>query len=276
MNVPAVRAAVRRWASTVDRPLPWRGERDPYRVLVSEVMLQQTQAARVAEAYPAFLRSFPTLRSLASAEAADVIRAWGTLGYNRRALNLWRTARACPDGLPAKVGELQRLPGIGPYTARAVASFAFGADTAPVDANVRRILTRLAPGAEDVQALADGLLAQGRSAEWNQALFDLGALVCRPGAPCCDACPLRRRCAWALGERPQRVPRRTQPRFETTTRYARGRVVAVLREEGSLTLADVSRRTRLPHPRVRDAVDALVGDGLVSRRGRRIELGIRR
>src|SRR5438445_2102602 len=134
-----IRRAVRRWAATVDRPLPWRGERDPYRLLVSEVMLQQTQASRVIEPYRRFLERFPTVESLAEADAADVLREWGSLGYNRRALNLWRTAQAIVErgGFPRTVDELEGLPGIGPYTARAVASFAFAADWGVGEAHVR-------------------------------------------------------------------------------------------------------------------------------------------
>src|SRR5439155_19627021 len=125
-----IRRSIRRWAATVDRPLPWRGERDPYKVLVSEVMLQQTQASRVVEPYLRFLERFPSVASLAAADAADVLREWGTLGYNRRALNLWRAARAIVErgGFPRKIEELQELTGVGPYNARAVASFAFIVD----------------------------------------------------------------------------------------------------------------------------------------------------
>ncbi len=242
-------------------------------------MLQQTQAERIVRAYPLFLERFPTLRALAEADAADVLRAWGSLGYNRRAVHLWRAARLCvaSGGVPARIDELEALPGVGPYTARAVASFAFGADEAPVEANVRRILTRVfgLPPDADVQELADELLPRGRSAEWNQALMDLGSLICRPRKPRCHACPLREECAWRAGVRPERRSR-VGPRvpFPRTSRYARGRVVAALRSapEG-LTRARLRRSTGLGAERLDPALDDLERDGVVSRRGRRVVLG---
>src|SRR5439155_5765285 len=155
-----IRRSIRRWAATLDRPLPWRGERDPYKVLVSEVMLQQTQASRVVEPYGRFLARFPSVESLAAADAADVLREWGTLGYNRRALNLWRAARAIVErgGFPRTIEELQELPGVGPYTARAVASFAFDVDCGIVEANVRHVLSRAFGASSPAQETADALV----------------------------------------------------------------------------------------------------------------------
>lgn len=279
-TVRFVRSAVLRWARGHDRRLPWRGERDPYRVLVSEVMLQQTQAARVAEAYPSFVRRFPSVGALAAARPATVLRAWEGLGYNRRALSLWRAAGVIDarGSFPRTIPELEALPGVGPYTARAVASFAWGDDAAVVDVNVRRVLTRflgLAPGSE-VQRIADRLLPPGRAPAWNQALMDLGSGVCRPRNPACERCPLRRRCRWAAGERPhgERTASPGRPPFEETRRYARGRVVAALRRsEHGVAESRLPRLTGLDPRRVADAVAALERDGLVTRSGATVALG---
>jgi A/G-specific adenine glycosylase len=262
----------------LDRPLPWRGERDPYRLLVSEVMLQQTQALRVVPHYERFLRRFPTVDALASSSSADVLRAWENLGYNRRALNLWRTAQAVVSrrAFPRTIEELQTLPGVGPYTARAVASFAFDVEVAAADVNVRRVVARfhgVLPAASEVQALADGLVPRGRAAVWNQAMIDLGAEVCRARNPRCDECPLRSSCAWSGGVRPAVVPRSKTARFEETTRYARGRIVQALRSRDGLTIAELAPRTGLGRGRLTEAIAALNADGLVSVRGSRVHLG---
>jgi A/G-specific adenine glycosylase len=266
-----VRRAVRRWASTVDRPLPWRGERDPYRVLVSEVMLQQTQAGRVIEPYLRFLKRFPSVGALASAEQADVLREWGTLGYNRRAQNLWRAARAIIErgGFPRTVEELQELPGLGPYTSRAVASFAFDADCGVVDANVRRVISR-ALGDGDVQEKADALAPRGSSAAWNQTMIDLGALVCTARKPACGQCPLRRWCTWTASPSPAR---RSERPFKETSRYVRGRIVAELRC-GPRTVAALREHAGVEQARFDAALASLERDGLVHRAdgGRRIRL----
>ncbi len=171
------------WYAVNRRDLPWRRTTDPYAILVSEVMLQQTQVSRVVARYPAFLERFPTLESLAAAPLADVLSAWLGLGYNNRALRLKRCAEAAPNGrLPDDLAGLRALPGVGPYTARAVLIFARNADLAAVDANVRRVLTHeldlphdLGPGA--LQAVADAVLPQGRSRDWHNALMDYGSLV---------------------------------------------------------------------------------------------------
>src|SRR3954469_11860086 len=180
-------AALLDWYARVKRPLPWRATRDPYAILVSEVMLQQTQAARVIPYYEAFLDRFPHVRALASAPKADVLAAWSGLGYNRRALALQRTAQVVDeDGWPE---DLTELPGVGPYTAAAVGSFAFGAQVAAVDTNVRRVAERLGRGAPAE------LLPPGRAAEFNQAAMDLGATICTARTARCSECPVRRWCA---------------------------------------------------------------------------------
>jgi A/G-specific adenine glycosylase len=220
------------WYARVRRPLPWRFTRDPYALLVSEVMLQQTQAARVAPYWEAFLERFPDVEALAAAEPADVLAAWSGLGYNRRALALQAAARAvAAGGWPE---DLTALPGVGPYTAAAVASFAWDAQVAAVDTNVRRVMERWDGERRPPRALAARvaeLLPPGRAAAFNQAMMELGATVCRARRPGCAACPLRRGCA-SMGRPPTPPapaggPRRGE-RFEDSDRWARGRIVAAL------------------------------------------------
>jgi A/G-specific adenine glycosylase len=269
LPVAEFRRRVRRWTRTRERPLPWRGERDPYRICVSEVMLQQTQALRVVSFYEAFLARFPTEEALAASEAADVLRAWGSLGYPRRALNLWRTAQAVAlrGGFPRDVEGLRTLPGIGPYTARAIATFAFDAPVGIVEANVRRVYERCF-GVADIQATADRFVPRGKAAAWNQAMIDLGAEVCRPRDPRCSVCPVRTLCSWDGAP----TTRRSAPPFKTTARYARGRIVDALRDRPA-TRAELSRTTHLEEVRLDDALDTLVIDGLIHKRRKRFVLG---
>ncbi len=218
------------WYDRVRRPLPWRSTRDPYALLVSEVMLQQTQAARVVPYYEAFLERFPTPAALAAAPTADVLAAWSGLGYNRRALALQAAARVVTErGWP---DDLSELPGVGPYTAAAVGSFAWDRQEAAVDTNVRRVVERFDGVARAPAALAErasGLVPAGRAATFNQAMMELGATVCRPRAPRCDACPVRTGCAaHAAGGPAPAARRRGAERFEDSDRWARGRVVAAL------------------------------------------------
>jgi A/G-specific adenine glycosylase len=245
------RARVLDWFSGAGRDLPWRATRDPYRVLVAEVLAQQTQAARAAAAWPRFLERFPDVAALAGAAPAAVLRAWQGLGYNRRALALRRTAQAVVErgGWPGTVEELAALPGVGPYTARAVACFALGLRVAPVDTNVARVLARSLTGADPSQLtpaarqrLADQALPpaadgpvdpgeldpSGRAWTWSSALMDVGALHCRP-KPRCGGCPLELTCRWrALG--PSAPPSRPkgQAPFATSDRRWRGAVVRAL------------------------------------------------
>src|SRR5262245_22655277 len=213
-----VRRRLLAWYGRHRRTLPWRGVRDPYAVLVSEIMLQQTQVARVLEYYPRFLAAYPTLEDLAAAPPAAVREQWDGLGYYARARNLYAAARCVVDDLggafPRRPEELRRLPGIGRYTAGAVASLAFGADEPAVDTNATRVLTRVfairrRPGRDRrLWALAAALVPRGRSADWNQALMDLGATVCPARAPRCPACPVRPQCAYARRSARPRARRR--------------------------------------------------------------------
>jgi A/G-specific adenine glycosylase len=199
---------LRRWFRANGRDLPWRRTRDPYRVLVSELMLQQTQVARVLERYDGFLRVFPTLDSVARSRPARVMEAWSGLGYYARARNLHALARAVTTGngtLPSDPAELRQLPGIGAYTAGAVASFAYERRAPLVDTNVARVLRRVfAPrlephttrGQRTLWAIAEAVLPRGGRATWthNQAIMELGALVCTARVARCDACPVRTMC----------------------------------------------------------------------------------
>jgi A/G-specific adenine glycosylase len=243
-------AALLRWYARVRRPLPWRATRDPYALLVSEVMLQQTQAARVVPYYEVFLRRFPDPAALAAAAPRDVLATWSGLGYNRRALALQRAARAvAEDGWP---DDLTELPGVGPYTAAAVGSFAWERQEVAVDTNVRRVLERhdgeqRRPAA--LAARARELVPPGRAAVFNQAMMELGATVCRPRAPRCGDCPVRRGCAGGFT-----APRRRGvERFEESDRWARGRVIAAL-------LAD-----ERPPPVAQRILAGLERDGLIVR-----------
>ena len=220
------------WYTTSGRDLPWRRTRDPYAILVSEVMLQQTQVDRVIPRYLAWIERWPTAEELASASAADVIRAWQGLGYNRRALALHRAAQAVARG--GWPDDLTRLPGVGPYTAAAVSNFAFDEDVLPRDVNVDRVERRTAYRFTGATA---------------QALMDLGATVCLARIPRCDACPLAGECP-SRGTRDE--PLRKQSRFEGS-----------FRERRAATLRLVATATAARETLDGEAVDALARDGLV-------------
>ncbi len=251
-------AAVLAWYDAQGRSLPFRGTRDPYAILVSETMAQQTQIARVGPAWKAFVDRFPSFEALAEASPADVLRAWQGLGYNRRALNLQRAARAVIEDhggrLPQDLAALERLPGIGPYTARAVAAIAFDASVGAVDTNVRRVLGRVAAGDIDrmrpgqLQALADSLVPPGRAADWTHALMDVGATFCRTTRPLCEGCPARRSCRYATEASPATGEAKAASQsasgvpFARTSRWLRGRIVDRLCE------ADGGAWTRFDEP----------------------------
>jgi A/G-specific adenine glycosylase len=254
-------------------------------------MAQQTQVGRVAERWRAFMDRFPTPTALAEAPTGDVIRAWQGLGYNRRAIDLQRAARAIVAAggrVPDDVDALRALPGVGPYTARAVAAIAFGRPVGAVDVNVRRVLGRLtrvdpAAGAPvapvapippgEIQAAADALVDPARAADWTHALMDLGATICRPAAPACTACPVCAWCAYAAGAaratgtavaRPPRQARAPTVPFEATTRWLRGRIVDRLCSAPPGTSLTFDGPLGLHAPAaVSAALTALAADGLV-------------
>ena len=229
------------WGEPRLRDLPWRAVRDRWQILVAEVMLQQTQVARVADRWARFLGRFPDPKSCAAAPIGDVVAEWSGLGYNRRAVYLHRAAETVVERhagvVPDILGDLLNLPGVGPYTARAVLAFADGVDVGIVDTNVARVLARwsgrrLRP--TEVQAMADASVPFGLGWTWNQTLLDLGAVVCRARNPACADCPIREGCSWrGRGDDPAvgsaGVGGR-QARFEGSDRQGRGRLVATLAE----------------------------------------------
>jgi A/G-specific adenine glycosylase len=228
------------WYEANGRDLAFRRTRDPWAVLVSEVISQQTQAARAADAWAVFIDRYPTPAALAAASNAEVIRAWRGLGYNRRAVALRAAAiRIVADHVgqvPDSLDALQALPGIGPYTARAVLAIAFGRPVAALDTNIRRVLDRVAgplpTPAKALQLSADSFVPRDRSAAWTHALMDIGATICRKRTPDCRACPLAALCRSAGRNLPRPSRRRAGGpiRFESSNRWLRGRILDRLRD----------------------------------------------
>ncbi len=283
-----VREALLSWFEENARDLPWRRTRDPWRVLVSEVMLQQIQVKRAVPFYERFLERFPTVQALADAPLAEAIRVWEDLGRYRRVVYLHRTARIVVDEhggkVPSDPEELVKLPGIGPYTAGAVACFAYERDVAFFDTNMHRVLRRLFFGVDDPKPATDRelieiaaeLVPPGRGWGWNQALMETGALICTARKPSCDDCPLREGCS-ARAETlstgwPQPARKTPAFKYEDSNRYYRGRVLAELREDscaggGGLTLREIGRRVKPGFgggdaPWLHAAVESLCKDGL--------------
>jgi len=273
--------AVLAWWEHRRRDLPWRQTRDPWAVLVCEVMAQQTQVARVAERWGPFLERFPTPAALAAEPVAEVVRWWSGLGYNRRALNLHRCASTIVDQggrVPGDLDGLLALSGIGPYTARAVLAFAFERDHGIVDTNTARVLARWAGerlGPKAVQNLADAAVPTGRAWAWNQAMLDLGARVCTRRDPRCGDCPVVEHCAWWSAGRPEPDPaHRTagtsggQSTFAGSDRQGRGRLVDALRSS-DVAVRDLALAMGWPDDplRAQRVAGTLVADGLVTDRG---------
>jgi A/G-specific adenine glycosylase len=278
------------WGLPQLRDLPWRSTRDPWAVVVSEVMLQQTQVARVLPKYLAFIARFPTAASCADASLGDVLRLWQGLGYPRRARNLHLLAQSVSavGEFPDTLDGLLQLPGVGPYTARAVLAFAFERDVAVVDTNIARVYARvlgMSLTQRQVQAVADSAVPVGGGWVWNQSLMDLGAVLCRPASPNCGDCPVRRLCSWGSADvepSPVDVPTSTvdkstrgadpavgsagvsgrQARFEGSDRQARGRLLAAL-QHGAVNVDDVPAAMHRDAATAERLVAALCAEGLV-------------
>ena len=286
----AAQGLVLSWWDRHRRDLPWRDTRDPWAVLIAEIMAQQTQVNRVVPRWHEFLERWPTPAVLAAASLADVLRAWQGLGYPRRAANLHRSAQvvvADPGlggSLPDTLEGLLALPGIGPYTARAVLAFAHEADVGVVDTNTGRILARVGGrrlGARAAQVAAAAWVAAGEGWAWNQAMLDVGALLCRP-VPRCHDCPLATSCRWALDGWPNPDPAAKsagvsvrQAPYRGSMREVRGRVLDVLAEGGATTDDVIASSVRALAPsaahhaepldvRVVEALAQLEADGLVA------------
>jgi len=287
VRLARIRDGLLSWFREHARDLPWRQTRDPYAILVSEVMLQQTQVDRVLPYYTRFLERFPTVEDLAKAATSDVIRIWSGLGYNRRAVNLQRAARAIVDEhggvFPDDPGDLKKLPGIGAYTAGAIAAFAHERDVAFLDTNMRRVVSRVIFASEstresDAIEAANALVPAGHGWTWNQALIEFGALQCTARRPACIICPLRDDCAAyptmqvALQRKSTSTRQAKTEPFESTSRFYRGRIVEALRalpadEPVGIPLAELGPKVRegfTPEnlPWLRNLVDGLQRDGL--------------
>jgi A/G-specific adenine glycosylase len=280
--VDALREPVLAWYAASARDLPWRRPgTSPWAVMVSEFMLQQTPVARVLPAYESWLERWPTPAALAAEPSGEAVRAWGRLGYPRRALRLHACAVAITEQhggeVPDSYDDLRALPGVGDYTAAAIASFAFGRAHAVLDTNVRRVLGRAVSGTEFPPAsvtraervLAESLVPERHPELWAVAVMELGALVCTAANPACERCPIHGSCVWQQrGKPPYDGPPRRAQAYAGTDRQCRGRLLAVLRDtEGVVPLdrldaawPDAPQRTR--------ALAGLLDDGLVVERGR--------
>ena len=300
-RVAEVHTSLLQWYAAQKRDLPWRATHDPYAILVSEIMLQQTQVDRVLPKYSQFLAAFPTLSDLANAPTADVISAWVPLGYNMRAVRLQSIARQVltehHGRIPDTIEELLTLKGIGRYTAGAIACFAYHKQVATVDTNIRRVLHRIflgldspTPKTNDTQmlTLAEHVLPPDEAYNWNQALMDLGATICTSNNPRCTQCPVQENCA-AYAEMSQhslfpsgtvlrqlrkvaekKSGYQSQP-FTSTNRYFRGRIVDLLRSlaaDQRLSLAELGPKIKPDFsdndlPWLQTIVQGLAKDGLI-------------
>lgn len=285
------------WYAKNKRDLPWRKTTDPYHILVSEFMLQQTQVDRVIPKYAAFLKQFPTLQKLAAASPADVIKTWAGLGYNRRAVNLHRLAQTLVNDhrghIPRHLDLLEHLPGIGPYTASAIASFAYNADVPVLDVNIHRVLERYfalkpetpARQRQELRTLARALIPKEQGSTWHNALMDFGALQCTAHNPACALCILHQNCSFFAELQRTPLPERnklfTQKKktqsFIGSTRYHRGKIIAYLRTYKESTLTALMRHMQKEYhitddTYLKSVIEGLKKDRLIQQEGTIITL----
>lgn len=288
----AIRKRLLEWYADNEQPFPWRHARDPYAALVAAVCAQQTQMSRVLEVYDRWMRTFPTIEDLAEADSAEAIRVWGRAGYPRRAVYLHQTAQVvCNElggQLPTDRHKLERLPGVGPFTAAIILNFGHRLDAAAVDTNITRVLGRVLFGAlqpaletsaRDIRWASERLLPEHQATRWNPALMDFGASICTPN-PKCESCPLTRLCdahtRFKSGARAAAV--RAQPSFVGSQREIRGLLLSLLREATDplprdRVLQEVSRRSGARRSRVALAEQSLIEDGLIRCADHKLLLG---
>ncbi|MEK6849431.1 MAG: A/G-specific adenine glycosylase [Nanoarchaeota archaeon] len=254
------------WYAANKRDLPWRKTTDPYKILVSELMLQQTQVDRVIPKYLAFLQQFPTAKALAQAPTSEVLKWWSGLGYNRRAINLQKAAQViATKGWPANLDD---LPGVGPYTAAAVTAFAFNKEAPVIDINIRRIYARYLHAGKNVEVDVVKQTPTGKACDWNNALMDFGSTICVANNPVCSKCPLSKSCAAFKVGNFEYVKPKPQSKFEGSKRQVRG---AILRALHAGPLSPVQLKAGLGNEQLsKKHVDALneilaemEGEGLV-------------
>jgi A/G-specific adenine glycosylase len=260
--------------------LPWRQTQDPYKILISEVMLQQTQVSRVHLRWEKWIAKWPNINSLASASRKEVIQEWAGLGYNRRSVNLHRTVQELvlshKGQVPINETILQRLPGIGPYTAAAITCFTENQKTQPIDTNISRLITRAFLGLQSPNDSTKKIIQQALIAfEPNQnfrkhylALMDLGALVCQSRAPSCHVCPWQNNCSWFQdGKTPTTTPKKHLQPFSESARFARGRIIDYLREKPAMTTEEIQHFLPDNHKKqTAHYLEVLVTEGLIEKK----------
>jgi A/G-specific adenine glycosylase len=288
-NSDRITAALLQWGSSELRDLPWRRASDPWHVLVSEVMLQQTSVTRVLSKFEFFIETYPTPHALATSSLGEALSLWQGLGYPRRCRNLRDAAIVITDThdgvVPNQLEALLALPGVGPYTARAVLAFAYRRDVAVVDVNVSRVFSRLRGEpmtAKQLQDMADALVPPGLSWEWNQVLMELGGRVCTARSPRCTECPIRKWCTFMKSKNdidPASLSAgasKPQPRFEGSDRQLRGAVLRIVLDTSHKNRSHTMDDILLHFPdseqriRVEKIMIDLVDEGLLVRRGQKI------
>ncbi len=279
-NIHEIQQTILNWYKQYGRQLPWRQTTDPYKILVSEMMLQQTQVDRVIPKYYAFLEKFSTISSLADAQTADVLKMWSGLGYNRRALYLQKCAQTIKQKhngkFPETTEELIALPGLGKYTAAAVQSFANNKDVVVIDVNIERIFKRIFYGkVESAEAIAQHMLPKNQSRNWHNALMDVGALFCAAKNPKCNLCPLQKHCTSANNK--ERIEATWKKKkvvpFKDSDRIVRGTILKFLTTNNSQAVDKIytqllNQNIKREKEKFEEIIVQLEKDGLVRREGK--------